>query len=93
VIFIADENVAVRAARVLDAFDSDNEIHHLTRYFERGTADLEWITKLAQWDPRPVVLCADSRILRNKAERSALREADLMFVHLSRGWTNTPWEQ
>jgi len=60
-------------------------------YFDAGTPDAEWISGLASWDPKPVVVGGDGRILRNKVELAALKRAQLTFVYLSKGWTNLPW--
>jgi hypothetical protein len=91
VIFLADENFIRQAARLLEVFDPQNEVRHLTDCFETGTRDIEWIKAASEWEPRPVILGGDGRILRNKAERAALRTAHLSFVFLSSGWTNLPW--
>ena len=59
----------------------------------RGTPDLVWLAEAGRTEPRPVIVSADGRILRNAAERAALRSTGLTFVHLSRGWANTPWDE
>ena len=77
---------------MLEIFDLEHEVRHLIDYFPRGTADTAWIHAIAQWDPRPIVLAGDGRILRNKAEAAVLRDANLSFVFLAGGWSNLPWE-
>lgn len=89
--FLADENFIYRATRLLEVFDPSNEIRHLTDRFDKGTSDVDWIEAASAWDPRPVILGGDGRILRNKAERTALRAANLSFVYLTSGWTNLAW--
>lgn len=91
--FFADENVNPRMAALLEAFDPDCRVRHLTHQFERGTPDLVWIPDLAERDESWAVLAGDGRILRNKVERSALKQANLTFVHLAPGWTNLKWEE
>ena len=90
-IFVADENFTVLGVRLLEAFDQQNEIRHLTDSFPKGTPDTTWIPSVAEWDLKPTVIGGDGRILRNKAERAALRQADLSFVYLTSGWTNLAW--
>jgi hypothetical protein len=92
VIFLFDENIIEHVTRMLAAFDRENEMRHAVDHFDRGTADTDWIPVVASWKGRPVAVCADGRILRNKVERQTLKEAGLMFVYMASGWTNTPWE-
>lgn len=91
-IFFTDECFMYKANALLEAFDRNNEIRALLDHFERGTPDTVWISKIAQWAPKPVVVCGDGRILRNKVERKVLRDAELTFVCLASGWTNLSWD-
>ena len=92
-IFLMDENISPHAARMLGHFDRKNEIRALEDHFEKGTPDVVWLTEVATWDSKPVIVGGDGRILKNPAERAALRSADLMFVYLASGWTKLPWEE
>ena len=62
-------------------------------YFKGGTPDTEWLREVASWneDETTVVVCGDSRILKNKVERQVLKECELMFVLLSPGWLHLKW--
>lgn len=91
--FFADENISPRAVRLLEAFDDDCEIRALEHFFDKGTPDTEWLSAVASWSPKPVVLGGDGRILRNKVERATLRDCDLMFVYLAAGWTKIRWQE
>jgi hypothetical protein len=66
-------------------FDPTNEVRHLAERFAKGTADIVWITEVSAWEPEPVILGRDGRILRNKAQRAASRTANLSFVYLAGG--------
>ena len=90
-IFLADENFIVHAVRLLEVFDQENEIRHLTDHFSKGTPDTTWLNSVARWDPKPTVIGGDGRIIRNRVERAALRTADLSFIYLASGWTNLEW--
>lgn len=90
-IFFADENVPIHAARILNEFSRRDTVRYLTDDFEPGTPDTVWLPAIAQWDPTPAVLSGDGQILRNEVERRVLREANLTFVLLTKGWLNTPW--
>lgn len=90
-IFFTDECFMYKANALLEAFDRENEIRPLLDYFERGTPDVAWIPSVAAWTPKPIIVCGDGRILRNKVERNVLKEAKLTFVCLSSGWTNLSW--
>ena len=92
-IFVADENFSPRLVRVLEAFDRESEIRHLLDLFPRGSDDLDWIAGLATSNPKPVIVGGDGRILRNAAERAALRTSGLSFVYLAKGWANTGYQE
>jgi hypothetical protein len=86
--FFFDRNMSPRLARMVDAL----ETHHIVRShddddrFDSSTPDVEWIKALAGDDPPWVVVSGDGRILKNKAELSALKEANLTFFCLSKQW-------
>jgi hypothetical protein len=92
-IFFTDECFMYKANALLEAFDRENEIRPLIDHFNSGTDDIAWIPAIAQWKPKPIVVCGDGRILRNKVERSVLKTAELTFVCLASGWTNLEWNQ
>ena len=91
--FFADANISTRAVKLLEIFDAANSIVHHDARFQRGTADIAWMSELARDNPKPVVLCGDGRILTNEAEKRALREADLSFVVFKSAWMRLEWEQ
>jgi hypothetical protein len=90
-IFFTDECFMYKANRLVEAFDRENEIRPLLDHFDRGTPDVKWIPAIAAWNPKPVVVCGDGRILKNRVERQVLKEAGLTFICLASGWTNLPW--
>jgi len=63
-------------------------------YFNSGTPDTEWMREVASWkeEESTVVVCGDSRILKNKVEKQVLKECGVTFVLLARGWTNLGWQ-
>lgn len=76
-IFFTDECFMYKANKLVEAFDRENEIRPLLDHFPAGTPDVEWIPAIAAWDPKPVVVCGDGRILKNKVERQVLKDAGL----------------
>lgn len=92
-IFLTDENISHKAARLLEVFDHRNEIRAHGDYFEKGTPDVDWMRQVAEWNPKPAIICGDGWILRNKAEMVTLRDSDLMFVYLASGWMTLKWEE
>lgn len=91
--FFADENVIPRAIDLLKAYDNrNNTFTHLLGHFPKGTSDVDWLTAVGAWHPRPIIIGGDGRILRNQAERAALRSSGCTFVYLASGWTNLPWD-
>ena len=90
-IFFTDENLPTRMAPLLNVFDSDNAFLALEGKFDKGTPDKVWMSTIAHWEEKPVVLSGDGRILKNQAERAILRECDLTFVYFTSGWMNADW--
>ena len=84
-IFFTDECFMYKANKLVEAFDRENEIRPLLDHFERGTPDITWIPAISVWNPKPVVICGDGRILKNKVERQVLKEAGLNFICLASG--------
>jgi len=69
------------------------EIVHLSEKFPADAEDLDWIPALAEegdW----VIVSADPRISRSKAERAAWRESNLTAFFFSEGFSNKQyWKQ
>jgi PIN like domain len=86
--FFFDRNMPPQLARMVNAFERE---HRAQSYYDDDrfgdrTPDVEWIKVLAVDDPPWIIISGDGRILRNKTELSALREARLTFFCLSRTW-------
>jgi hypothetical protein len=86
--FFFDRNMSPLLARMVDILDRD---HTALSYYDDSrftptTSDVEWIKVIAADDPTWVVVSGDGRILRNKTELSALKEARLTFFCLSSQW-------
>ena len=87
--FFFDRNMPPQLARMM--VDALKREHTARSYydddrFSETTPDVEWITVLAADDPPWIILSGDGRILKNKTEKSALKEANLTFFCLSRQW-------
>ena len=91
-IFITDENISDRLARMLDLFDQDNEIHPLSDYHDKGTEDIVWMKSLSEWEESPVIVGGDGRILKNNAEKKIFKESNFTYFLLKSGWLHLPWE-
>lgn len=59
----------------------------------RGTPDVEWIDLLHRAPERWMFISADFRILKNPAERTALRRAGLHGFIMARGFAKMPMQQ
>ena len=92
--FFFDRNMSRRIVDMVKIFEGPRHIveHHDER-FQPSTKDVEWLAKLGKDDPKPIVISGDEAILRNKEEKAVLREADLTFFCLERGWTQRPFEE
>lgn len=73
---------------MVDVYEVDHTARHHDRddRFNETTTDKEWLSALAADDPPWVVISGDGRILKNRVERQALREANLTFFCMSRQW-------
>jgi hypothetical protein len=83
--FFFDRNMPPQLARMVDALERE---HAARSYYDDDrfgdtTSDVEWINVLAADDPPWIVISGDGRMLKNKTERSALKEARLTFFCLS----------
>jgi hypothetical protein len=87
---LVDENLPPALAKALAAlFPRRHEIIHLRDRFQAGVTDLEWINLLdreGSW----VVLSADKRISRNKAERQAFKSSRLVALIMAPGLGKAP---
>lgn len=86
--FFVDRNMPPELARIVDALERE---HNARSYYDddrfgNTTADVEWITVLAADGPPWIILSGDGRILKNKTDLSALKEAKLTFLCPSRQW-------
>jgi hypothetical protein len=90
--FFFDRNVCVRTARILAVYEGagGNLVRHHNddKRFTRTSSDIEIITTLYEDDPNWVFVGGDGKILRNKAERLALSECNLMYLFLHSTWCN-----
>jgi hypothetical protein len=75
-----------RIARMVDAFEREHtaRAHDDDPRFTPTTPDVEWIQALGADDPPWIVISGDGRILRNKAELRALKEARLTFFCMTK---------
>jgi hypothetical protein len=88
--FFTDENFIPKVGRIIRTYEDQNQVILFAEKFARGTPDVKWIHNVGTWEPKPVIVGGDGRILRNKAELRVLRETGCIYVYLSPGWTNTP---
>jgi hypothetical protein len=96
-IFFFDRSVAVTIANIVKALEGGNVVVYHDDRFAKNTADTAWIAAVAQWNPKPVVISGDTRILERPDEAAALSKSNLMFFCLAPGWTNLdlreyPWK-
>jgi hypothetical protein len=61
--------------------------------FAKGMSDEEWLGKISTWQPKPIALCGDGRILQRPSQLAALKNAKVHFVYLTEGWANLGWNE
>ncbi|AUQ59737.1 hypothetical protein PhaeoP30_02853 [Phaeobacter inhibens] len=80
-----DENLPPAMAKSLAAlFAGKHEVVHLRKKFGPGVKDTEWIAALnaeGSW----IIISADRRITKNKAEQQAFKSSKLVGFFLSSG--------
>jgi hypothetical protein len=75
---LLDEHLPPALARALQAlFVDEHEIIHLREKFGPGVTDIEWINTLSD-EGRWVVISADRRITRNRAELYVFQRSKLI---------------
>ncbi|MBG0795896.1 hypothetical protein IYY11_21290 [Methylocystis sp. H62] len=80
---LLDEHLPPALARALNAlFAGEHEIIHLRDRFGPRVTDVEWIEALGR-EGRWIVISADRRITRNKAEYHAFRNSKLIGFFMS----------
>jgi len=78
---------------MLEAYDPSHQVRAFVDCFAAGTPDTEWLPQLLTWEPKPIILCGDGRILRNEVECAALRECNTHFVFLGEGFTKVSFHE
>lgn len=91
--FFLDRNISLRLARLIEVFDREHQVEHHDSHFGPMTTDIEWLSRIQEWNPRPVVVSGDLQILRNKAESQVLRESGLTFFALESAWPKLTWDE
>jgi hypothetical protein len=89
-----DHNVSPKVARAIhELIKGDSEAAALRDKFPQDTADIDWINQLGQergW----AVVSGDRRITKNKAERAAWLQTDLVGFFMEPSLTALdPWQQ
>lgn len=86
--FLLDNNISPLIAEALNALTrGDPAVQSLRSKFSADTPDTEWIRVLAEegdW----VIVSADQRILKRRAERDVFRAAHLTAFFLAKGWSH-----
>ena len=94
--FFIDASISsnlIKALKIIALSHGDYEIKHLTDRFERNIKDEEWIQKLST-DGDWIIISADPRITKGKAEKRAWQESGLSAFFFSGGWaSNNVWKQ
>jgi PIN like domain len=92
--FFFDRCVAITVVKIVRALEEGkNDVVFHDDEFEANTSDVFWIGAVAQWDPKPIVISGDCRILTRRDEAAALAQSNLMFFCLAPGWTNLPFRE
>lgn len=82
---LVDENLPPALAKSLnELFKGQHSIIHLREKFGPGVKDVEWITALGR-EGRWIIISADRRITKNKAEYHVFRNSKLIGFFLSKG--------
>jgi predicted nuclease of predicted toxin-antitoxin system len=91
--FFFDRCLPVRLAKMLDAYDTENQVVHQDEdgRFTNMDEDIKIIATLADENPPPVLITADVNMYtRRPDERLALRNSNLTCVFIKKGFNNLP---
>lgn len=94
--FFFDRCLPLRLARILQAYDTDNEITHQDDdvRFVCTDEDISILEALSQQEPKPVFITADVNMRhRNPDERQALRGSGLTCVFMKKGVNNLSFHE
>ena len=81
---LVDEHLPPALARSLHAlFDGEHQIEHVRDKFGPGVTDIKWIESLNA-EGRWIVISADRRITRNRAEYTAFSQSKLIGFFMSK---------
>jgi hypothetical protein len=81
---LIDENLPPVLARALnELFKNEHTVIHIRERFGPAVKDVEWIQALSR-EGRWIVISADRRITRNKAEYNVFRASKLIGFFMSR---------
>lgn len=86
--FVFDRCLAVRLARIIEAYEVTHKVRYLDDHFDKATPDVDWINDLAGWPEKPAVITADKRMRRDPVERRALAASQLTLVFFKAGFHN-----
>ncbi|MFC0191436.1 PIN-like domain-containing protein [Aureimonas pseudogalii] len=87
---MVDECISPYLARALrELFAVDHQVANIRDHFGPGVKDLTWIKSLSD-DGEWIVLSADRRITRNKAEMQAFKSSGLIGFFLSKSVYQKP---
>ncbi len=88
--FMFDQNLSWRLASIVDAYDEEHSIAHISRLGGLGLSekspDLDWIETLQAHEERWAVFTTDRNILSNPVSRRVFRESGLTFFLAVRNW-------
>lgn len=85
-----DHNMSPAMARAFrELYKGQHQISFLAEKFPRDISDIDWIAELSR-DGQWVVVSADRRITRNRAEYHAFRSSSLIGLFLSEGLYKSP---
>lgn len=93
-----DQNLGPRLARVLDAWDPENKVSHITELDGLGlsekSTDIEWMSALSSHEDEWAVFTADRTLLRDPAELQVFKDSGVSLFIAARNWKGvTPHDQ
>lgn len=83
-----DRCMSIRLVQMLRISEQRHrDIAHHDDYFGQKTSDVQWISEICDWDPPPVVVSGDARILKRPDEVKAVAESNLTFLFMPDKWS------
>lgn len=85
--FLIDRSFPLRVMQCLAILEGrKHTFTYLDEHFPQDTIDTVWLKGVGSWNPKPIILSGDGKILSKRDEIQELMKQDLFFVTMYGNW-------